>query len=261
MPELPEVENYRKYLEGTSLGKTIGELWIDDARLTKPGKKIFSNRLKKNRFTSVSRIGKYLFVNLADGGCMVMHFGLTGNLSFFNNRVDQPKYTRVLFQFTDGSYLAYICKRKFGWLSYEKNLEQYLANSRLGIDATQLTFKDFFEKIGGRNAPVKSLLLDQSIAAGVGNWIADEILYQSKIHPETKTKSLERKEIRTLFNKLKRIIEISLKTEANYDKFPKHFLIHNREPGGKCYYTGKPLIRIVVGGRGSFISPTIQIKK
>ena len=261
MPELPEVENYRKYLEGTSLQRKITGIWIDDPKLTKPNSRVFTTNLKQNVMVSTERIGKYLFVNLKKGGCMIMHFGLTGNLSFFNDREDMPKCTRVLFEFADGSFLSYICKRKFGWVAFEKDMKKYLQQSRLGTDATKLEFDEFYNKIGNRNAPVKTLLLDQSVAAGVGNWIADEILYQSKIHPETKTINLEKKEVKVIYQKLKKIIQVALKAEADFNKFPKYFLIHNREVGGKCYHTGKSIIRIVVGGRGTFISPALQKKK
>lgn len=258
MPELPEVENYRKYLEGTSLHRPIAKVWIDDPKLIKPNKKKFTELVKNTSMVSTDRVGKYLFVNLDNGGCIVMHFGLTGNLSFFHDKVDMPKYTRVLFEFAGGSYLSYICKRKFGWVAFEDNMKAFLDNNRLGVDATKLRFDQFYNSIVERKAPVKTLLLDQSIAAGVGNWIADEILYQSKIHPETKTIFLNKKEIRVIYDKLKKILKVALKAEANFDKFPKYFLIHNRHKKGKCYHTGKSIERIVVGGRGTFISPALQ---
>lgn len=135
MPELPEVENYRKFLEGTALHKKIIKVWVDDGKLTKPNEKTVKNRLKGNRFTGTKRIGKYLFVKLENNEFLIMHFGLTGNLGYYKDEEDKPRFTRVTFHLENGFFLAFICMRKFGWIRYEKDLEKYLSESRLGKDA------------------------------------------------------------------------------------------------------------------------------
>jgi len=261
MPELPEVENYRKFIEGTSMHKKIARIWIDDEKLSKPSASILRKALTGNEFVATDRIGKYLFVELKKGGFIVIHFGLTGDLGYYSDDEDRPRFTRITFQFTDGFFLAYICMRKFGWVRYERDIDKYLASIRLGKDATKLTLQEFQKKLQGRNAPIKTLLLDQNIAAGVGNWIADEILYQSRIHPETAAARLSENDVKKAFQKMKYILKVALKTEADNTKFPRSFLIHNRELGGICYYSKKPLKKIVVGGRGTYFSPAIQKKK
>ena len=130
----------------------------------------------------------------------------------------------------------------------------------LGVDAGEITWEEFYSKISKKKTVIKSTLLDQKVTAGIGNWIADEILYQSKIHPETRVNELEEAQIKEIFDKMKRVIKTALKHEADFSKFPKDFLIHNRNEKGKCFHTGQDIIRIVVGGRGTFYSPAWQKK-
>jgi len=257
MPELPEVENYRKYLQGTSLDQKIIKVEVDDPKLTKPDLESILD-LKGLSFIDTNRIGKYLFLKLSNNEFLLMHFGLTGSVSYFRDIEDTPKYTRVLFHFNNSFKLSYICKRKFGWVERVEDVVAYQEKSGLGQDAVTIDWDAFYSKIHKKRTMIKSTLLDQKITAGIGNWIADEILYQSKIHPETRVNDLKESQIREIFDKMKRVINTALKHEADFEKFPNDFMIHNRKEGGKCYHTGKDIVRIVVGGRGTFYSPEWQ---
>jgi formamidopyrimidine-DNA glycosylase len=102
--------------------------------------------------------------------------------------------------------------------------------------------------------------MEQKEFAGVGNWIADEVLYQAAIHPETPINQLSEGDLINIFEKLQYVLKTAIEHEAVYDNFPEHFLIHHRQEGGICFYTGDNIERIVVGGRGTFISAARQKK-
>lgn len=260
MPELPEVETYRKYVESTSLKKKILKIDIDDDRLVKCGEDNFFEWLRGNSFVDSYRIGKYLFIKISSGKTLIMHFGLTGNVEYFKDLEDCPKYTRVLFYFDNGFKLAYICKRKFGWVDIVDDIETYRDKTGMGPDALKLSFEEFKKGISKRKTSIKPVLMDQKLTAGIGNIFADEILYQSRIHPETKVPEISDKDIRLIYDKMKEILKTAINYDANYDKFPENYLVHFRKDGGSCYHTGCKIKRIEVNGRGTYYSPEYQAK-
>ncbi|MGI9544121.1 MAG: Fpg/Nei family DNA glycosylase [Cyclobacteriaceae bacterium] len=258
MPELPEVENYRIYIEGTVLDCPISAIEVLDYRLIKKPEPAFQKALVNNKFISTKRVGKYLFLLTTSDAIMVMHFGLTGNLEYFKDDEDRPKYAQVLLHFDNGFTLAYLSRRKFGWLDLTNSVEDFRKLKKLGKDATEVTFEEFYQPLRKSKAPIKPRLLDQKHFAGVGNWIADEILYQSQIHPETRIDKLSETDFQLLYDKMQHILSVALKHQAVFNKFPDYFLIHNRKDGGTCFHTGEELVRLEVGGRGTFVSPKWQ---
>ena len=90
-----------------------------------------------------------------------------------------------------------------------------------------MTFEDFKKALLKRKTYIKPVLMDQSVTAGIGNWMADEIFYQARIHPEKKVKELSEGEIKLIFEVMKEVIETAIKEEATYRNFPKHYFIHN----------------------------------
>ena len=262
MPELPEVETFRKYLDGTSLNQKIQDIEVESPSLVKPGVDQLTTTLRGQAFDSTHRIGKYLFIRNTSPMVLIVHFGMTGSFDYFKDMEDLPQYSRVLFKFDSGFKLAFICRRKLGWIDLTTNIFDYQKKIKLGPDALEITFDEFQAKLRGRTSPIKPRLLEQKIMAGVGNWIADEILYQTAIHPETNISNITDEELRHLFENMRYILEISIEKEAVWQNFPDHFLTHQRDQkDGICFYTGKPLMKFVVGGRPTYISPDRQKKK
>ncbi|HDZ15329.1 hypothetical protein LCGC14_1215710, partial [marine sediment metagenome] len=99
----------------------------------------------------------------------------------------------------------------------------------------------------------------QSVAAGVGNWMADEILYQAKMHPQKKVQDMTEKDMSTVFDSMKKVIETAIEHEAHYSDFPEDFLMHFRKEGAKCYHTGAEIQKIKLGGRATYFSPKWQV--
>ncbi len=258
MPELPEVENYKKYLDGTILNQKITEVEVEKPKITKGGPELFAESLVGERFDHSRRIGKVLFLVASNGKVVSMHFGLTGKVAYFKDEEDRPKYSRVVFHFDSGFKLAYVSMRMFGWLSLADSVDEYKAASKLGDDALEISYEDFHNNISKKKTYIKSVLLDQQITSGIGNWVADEILYQSQIHPETKTSSLVDDDFRNIYEKMRHILSTAIKYEANFDDFPNDFLVPRREEGAKCVHTGDTIVRIEIGGRGTYFSPKWQ---
>ncbi len=132
----------------------------------------------------------------------------------------------------------------------------------MGPDAQQISYKDFYEKFRKRKSFIKPKLMDQKLLAGIGNWIADEILYQSQLHPESLVENLSDEDLKNIYNKMQHILEVAVNEDADFNRFPDYFFIHIRKKtDAKCFHTGGPIEKIEVGGRGTYFSRNYQVKK
>ena len=258
MPELPEVEGYRIYIDSTALHKKITAFECRDNRLLKTSPADFEKHLVNQELTQTKRIGKYLFVKTSGEKILVIHFGMTGRPNYYKEKEDRPKYGHIVLTFENGFHFAYENKRKFGWWDLIDSIEDYKEARKLSDDARDLSLKDFQASLRQRKTFIKAVLMDQSVAAGIGNWMADDILYQAKIHPESKVQDLSDKEIQTIFKAMKHVIEVAIAKDAHYPDFPDDFLIHNRKKGATCIHTGGEIKKIKVGGRSTYFSPEWQ---
>jgi len=117
MPELPEVEMFKRYIDSTSLNQKIEQVIVKNKKiLRKTSEKKLRTVLKNNIFTETKRIGKHLFLGLESGSWMILHFGMTGKVSYFKNRSYQPSHTRLLIKFMNGYFFAFDCQRLFGFV-------------------------------------------------------------------------------------------------------------------------------------------------
>jgi len=258
MPELPEVHGYKVYIESTCLHKTIIAIDCRDAKLLKKPKNDFDKYLIGEKLTGTRRIGKYLFVETSGAKILVIHFGMTGRPNYYKDEDDRPKFGHIVLTFQNGFHFAFENKRKFGWWNLIDSIEAYKAEHGLSDDARVLSFKDFKASLSTRKTHIKKILLDQSVAAGVGNWMADEILYQAKMHPKKKVEDMTEKDMENIFAAMKKVIEVAIENEAHYSDFPKGFLMHFRKEGATCHHTGAEIQKIKLGGRATYFSPEWQ---
>ncbi|MFA0962099.1 Fpg/Nei family DNA glycosylase [Roseivirga sp. BDSF3-8] len=258
MPELPEVETFKTYFDATSLHQKISKIETDDpVVLSAPADEIKKAAVGQS-FEKTERIGKYLFAHLSSGKVLVFHFGMTGHLRYFKDKEDTPKYTQILFSFQEGFHLSFIIKRKFARLGLADTIEEYRRKKKLGTDATELTPSELGEAFSGRKVAVKTVLMDQSVAAGVGNWIADDVLFQIGMHPEKPANELTKDEVEKVYNKLQDILKLAIEKDAHYSEFPDYYLVNHRSKKAKCPHCGKPLQNIKVGGRSTYFCPARQ---
>ena len=258
MPELPEVEGYKTYLDSTALHKKIVDIDCADNRLLKKSYDEMREALIGEEFAETERIGKYLFVKTTGEKVLVMHFGMTGNLHYYKDPEDRPKFAHIVYKFENGFHLGFLNKRKFGWNDLADSVESYKENLGLSDDALQLTFEQFKSSLKNRKTAIKAVIMDQSVAAGVGNWIADDVLYQAQIHPEEKVVNMNEEMIREVYDKMQKVMRVAIEKDAIYEDFPEEFFIHNRKPDGICYHTGGEIEKIKVGGRSTYFSPKWQ---
>ncbi|MBA6153255.1 Fpg/Nei family DNA glycosylase [Gelidibacter maritimus] len=261
MPELPEVEGYKIFIDSTSLHKNIAAFECRDIRLLKAPIADFEKHLIHEELIETQRIGKYLFIKTSGKKILVIHFGMTGRPNYYKEKDDRPKFGHIVLTFDNGFHFAFENKRKFGWWDLTDSIEDYKAARNLSDDARDITLEDFKVSLGKRKTFIKAILMDQSVAAGVGNWMADDILYQSKIHPEQKVQDLSEKDIETIFKAMKHVIEVAIENDAHHPDFPEDFLIHNRKEGATCFHTDAEIQKIKVGGRSTYFSPRWQILK
>ncbi|MGD1848773.1 MAG: Fpg/Nei family DNA glycosylase [Salibacteraceae bacterium] len=253
MPELPEVEIFRRYFERTSLQQSVTQIdFLDDKVLSTDAAEIES-ALVNHTFFATTRIGKYLFAQIDSGKFLLFHFGMTGSLSYYQASIDPPKFSRLIIQFDTGYHLAFVCPRKFGRIELVTNLKEYQGKKKLGPDFLTIDKNGFKTAIQKRMTKIKPALLEQKHFAGIGNWIADEMLFQAKIHPERLCKSLTNRDLNLLFNSGIQTIEEAIAHDTHYGSFPDFMFVNHRKEGAKCPRCGAEVIRMVVGGRGTFI--------
>jgi formamidopyrimidine-DNA glycosylase len=261
MPELPDVEVFKQYVHATCLHKKITDV---DVRSQEILDDVSSRKLKRElmggSFERASRHGKQLFVSIAGGDWLSMHFGMTGGLRYFKGMAKDTPYERLLVSFSNGYLLAYDCQRKFGKIGLVRDPEAYLNDHDLGPDALDddFDFKAFRQALRGRRATVKSALMNQQCIAGIGNVYSDEILFQAKIRPDTRTGALDADHLRRIYRTLRRALRTAVDRRADPDQMPKSWLTPRRRRGGACPRCGGDIRRAQVSGRTAYYCATHQ---
>jgi len=257
MPELPEVETFKRYLDRTSLKQVIKDVQVTDNRILNTEEKKLGKSLKGKRFESSIRYGKYLLVYLKPR-YLVMHFGMSGDLEYYNNKDNPPKFSKVIYQFVSGFNLAYISIRMFGKVSVANSLEEFIEYKKLGPDAYKMTLEEFQKAVHRRSAIAKNALLNQSFIAGVGNIYSDEILFRTKIHPKTNINTLSEGKVKELYANIKDVLEFGIKKKGDLSTYPNEFLIPHRKKEEKCPTCNNDISRFEISGRHGFFCPICQ---
>jgi formamidopyrimidine-DNA glycosylase len=253
MPELPEVNTFQRYFDETSLDQRIAEVQVhDDKIIRNVSGEAFADLLAGRTFTGSYRRGKYLFGELDNEDHVLLHFGMSGDLKYYEDAADRPKYERFAFHFDNGFKLGFDCPRKFARINYIKDLDQYLKEVKLGEDAQRISEGYFLEKTEGRRGTLKGFLLNQSHFAGVGNLYADEICYQTRVHPASVVEAIPKKKRKEIFQKMQEVLEFAVNKNAYYKDYPDDWLWQWREEG-KVAPDGKSLVKSdKIGGRTTY---------
>ncbi len=276
MPELPEVERARRLIEGVAAGHRIKR--VTCARDTIVFERVSPNRVRhvlaERTVVAVHRHGKHLWLELDRRPWPCFHLGMTGNVFARGGTPPQlnstppvqtkawpPRFTKIHLVIDTGAELAMTNKRRLGRIRLRDDPARELPISRLGFDPLLdlPSPQRFVDALHSRSTTIKALLLDQTFAAGVGNWIADEVLYQARIDPRRRANALSVAEAKRLRTKLKRIIETAVLVDADKSLFPRDWLFHRRW-GRKRRTTirGKPIEFLTIGGRTTAWVPAVQ---
>ena len=268
MPELAEVELGRKVAASVAEGRVIVRTRCarDPIVYQKVAARTFARALQGRRVVAVCRWGKQLWFDLDRDPHPLFHFGMSGAFRIPGDSPLQlksgpkaddpswpPRFAKIHLQFDDGGELVMTDGRRLGRILLRTNPREEPPVSRLGFDPAQNLPgpKAFVGALCARKAVIKSVLLDQSFAAGVGNWIADEVLYQAGIDPRRLASSLAESEARRVRLKLKYVVATAVRENADNSRYPKGWLFHRRwgRRADAVTARGEKIQHITVGGR------------
>jgi formamidopyrimidine-DNA glycosylase len=259
MPELPEVETFKRYLDSTSLHQRITDVEVCDAYVLKNvSARELVRRLKGHRFENSHRHGKHLFVRAGNELWLRLHFGMTGSLEFLKHDEVAPKTARVIFRFTGNGRLAFDDQRKFGEIELIKNRDEFLRTRCLGPDALEISLSEFKAVVGKHRGAVKAILLNQQLIAGIGNLYADEILFRARMHPAREAATLSDEDLRRLFRATRYVLEKAIALKTDFNRLPKSWLLTHRGKRGRCPRCGRGLKSATIGGRTAWFCAHCQ---
>lgn len=262
MPELPDVQVHKEYLDATSLHQRVENVYVS-ARdtLRDVSAATVRRRLRGRSLESTRRHGKHLFARIGDDGWLRLHFGMTGRPAYYRTGPREgpdPEHTRLRLDFEGGGHLAYINVRRLGEIGLVDDPVRFVREEGLGPDALDpdLDADALAGVLEGRRGALKPTLMNQGHVAGIGSVYADEMLFQAGLHPETPAGDLNREEVEELHRQMRRVLRAAV--DARVEDFPDWFLLPHRDTDMKCPECGGELERIEVSGRATYLCPRKQ---
>ncbi|MEU4243542.1 DNA-formamidopyrimidine glycosylase family protein [Actinoplanes sp. NPDC026619] len=266
MPELPEVEFARSVVERAALGRKVADVDDSDTYVCRPHRPgDIRAALVGRDLTAAHRRGKSMWCDTSgDGPVLGIHLGMSGKIvvaSAGGDEIDGGDYwegrrvagdyrwARFTLTFVDGGRLMLVDPRRLGRVRLDPPVE------KLGPDAATITEAAFFPAVTGGTAPVKARLMDQHLVAGIGNLLADEILWQAKVYPGLRADRVTRPQAKRLFAAAREAVGGALRDGGVHTLA----LAEHRRPGGRCPNDGAPMVRGTVGGRTTWWCSTEQV--
>ena len=280
MPELPEVETIRLGLKKYLVGHKITDIHVKTPKIF-IGKK---EEVIGAKIVDLKRIGKGLIIELDIDFVLIVHLKMTGQLIYQDEKTKNTalsaktggatlpsKYTHIIFVLDNGAFLYYNDLRRFGWIKVVRKdqLMQIPFFKEMGPEPFKdLTPEKFKEIVSQSNLVIKVLLMDQKKIGGIGNIYANDALFEAKIMPSRKAKSLSSQEIKKLYRSILKVLQKSLDYGGSSDEnfvnalgqegnYQNHTLIYGRE-GEKCRVCGGIIKKIKLGGRGTYFCAICQ---
>jgi len=265
MPELPEVEFARSVIERAALGREIAD--VDDAdpyvcRPHHPGE--IRAALIGRELTAAHRRGKSMWCDTS-GPVLGIHLGMSGKIVIADpdgseidggdywegrRKTGDYRWARFGLTFADGGRLLLVDPRRLGRVRLDPPVE------KLGPDAATITADAFTRAVTGGSAPVKARLLEQHRIAGIGNLLADEILWQARVHPGRPGDEITEPEVKRLFRATRAAVRSALRDGGVHTLT----LIAHRRPDGRCPRDGTPMTHGTFGGRTTWWCPRDQVR-
>ncbi|NQU05478.1 MAG: bifunctional DNA-formamidopyrimidine glycosylase/DNA-(apurinic or apyrimidinic site) lyase [Calditrichaeota bacterium] len=264
MPELPEVENICRMLREKLVGHEVTDVTVHLPRVIRNGD---INTLVGASFKNIYRCGKYICFDMDNGLMMYSHFRMTGTFLWKNDLAKTPTHIRVEFELENGT-LLFRDIRTFGgiWIKSDGSLPW----KKLGIDPfdQEFTVTELQARLGKRKQPIKQVILDQALIAGLGNIYASEVLFEACIHPLRHSNKLKKTEIKKLHDAIIKVLSAAI--NAGGTTF-RDFQLSNGKSGAfqqflqvyarkdkSCRICGKPIEKIVLGQRSTYFCSECQ---
>lgn len=288
MPELPEVETIVRGLKPRLEGVKISRLEVLEERTIQFDRALITEIITEQQISSVWRRAKVMIWDLQSGYSLLFHLKMTGQIIYQgadNFAGGHPTMsmavgaklpdntTRTIFYFADNSKLFFNDQRKFGWIKLlptaEVHSDSFLKTVGPEHDDTQsFTPQYLWSKARNRITPIKAILLDQTVVAGIGNIYADEALHLAKVHPARKASSLSKAETAALFNAIITVLKLGIEhggtsfsnfvnADGEVGNYIKHARVFRRE-GQTCPVCGSVILKTRVAGRGTHYCPACQ---
>lgn len=277
MPELPECEYGRLVAESAAQGRVITGVRCarDPIVFDRVSPARMRNALLGARVDAVRRRGKHIWMELDRRPYPLFHFGMTGafrvpgqqplRLASSPTREENswpPRFEKIRLTFDDGGELAMTNKRRLGRIRLREDPEREPPISKLGFDPLDEmpSASAFAALLDKRTGNIKGVMLDQGFAAGVGNWIADEVLFQARIDPRRSATSLTPAEVTRIRAKLGAVIRTAVRVNADKTRLPRWWLFHRRwgKDGDAVTAAGEPIEHLTIAGRTTAWVPAVQ---
>ncbi|KAL0904771.1 hypothetical protein M5K25_026921 [Dendrobium thyrsiflorum] len=276
MPELPEVEAARRAIEEHCTGKKVRRSVVanDSKVIDGVSPSELESALVGKTIIAALRKGKNLWLRLDSPPFPSFQFGMSGAVyikgvavtkykrSAVSDEDEWPsKFSKVFMELEDGLELSFTDKRRFARVRLLQDPEAVPPISELGPDALlePLQIEELLNALRKRNTAIKALLLNQSFVSGIGNWIADEVLYQARIHPLQIASRLSREDCESLHRCIEEVIKKAVEVGADSSQYPSNWIFHSREKkSGEAFVDGKRIEFITAGGRTTAFVPELQ---
>ncbi|QXD24301.1 Fpg/Nei family DNA glycosylase [Opitutia bacterium ISCC 51] len=264
MPELAEVDYFRKQWNpglGQKVVQVITHPWTRLYRGESPLELV--KGLAGASFVSSETHGKQMLFRTDNHGWLGIHLGMTGELLFTHETPIDDRYAHLVLQTEEGA-LVFNDPRQFGRVRFALGIDppDWWADLPSQVLDHQFTFAYFSALLERRKgSQLKPLLLMQDLFPGIGNWMADEILWRARLAPNRRVKSLNESERRILFKGVRYVAKHSLRILGDdWGDFPDSWLFNHRwKAGGTCPKSKQPLSRDTIGGRTTCWSPALQL--
>jgi formamidopyrimidine-DNA glycosylase len=272
MPELPEVETICRTIEPKILGKSFSAIWQSDQNLRYPIPHDFAQVVTGRKVTKITRRAKYMLLHLEEDLLVIMHFGMSGKVTFANGEYVPQKHDHFIVNFDDGLVMVYNDARRFGLVSFlqAKGFANHKFFKHLGVEPLVGDFdaKYLYKISRKRTVPIKVFIMDQKIVVGVGNIYAAEALFLSGISPIRAAQSLTRKEAVIFVDNIKKVLIAAIKaggssirdyvnSDNDIGYFQHEFRVYGRE-NKPCYQCDGGIDRMVQAGRSTFFCKQCQ---
>lgn len=268
MPELPEVETVRQTLRNLILNRKIESIDVFWDRIVDGDVTEFKENVIHQTIIDVKRKGKYL-IFILDHGAFISHLRMEGKYLYESSNTPYEKHSHIVFHLDNGKDLRYHDTRKFGRIklvdlySYEKQDPL----NKLGKEPFELSGIELYESIKSSSLPIKTVLLDQTRIAGLGNIYANEVLFRCRIHPLTKANQLSKNKCQLIVDESIKVLNEAISqggtTIRTFDSngihglFTQQLLVHGKEKQ-PCPYCGHPIIRKKINQRSAYYCPKCQ---
>ncbi len=267
MPELPEVETIVRGLQKQIAGKKIVGVRVILPKIIRGEERDFITPVSGYTIQKVWRRGKMIVIDLAEGRSLLVHLKMTGQLVFSSAEAAVTKHTHLILELSDGQQLRYLDMRQFGYFCLaDASLVAGLTPS--GAEPLDISGDEFKILMQSRRARIKSLLLNQSFIAGIGNIYADEILHRAGIHPLQHTHTLSETQIAKIYQAMQEVLRQAIEQrgssisdfvdssgqKGNYQRYHR---VYQRQ-GQPCFTCREKITRIKIGGRSSHFCPNCQ---